>query len=399
MKKIVVVVGSGFSLALTGGSAPLVGRGSLPTLAGLAGELLDHITQCVHDAEDFSPVSSELVQETLTLLQREARTQNFEEIVSKLQIRSSLLENDSTSVIMGKWPSRSLLRCLLFFLYDLFARRLSYEGKRQANRNFFYKINDPVRAEELRRQFYRLVDGYDVTFVSFNYDGLIEAFLDCVLGKQPPVFRYFPEISHGVSIVMPENYLSRDVRDFTRWKVPLILKPHGSIHFFRAREDINSLRSSPELIAVQPRPDLGFNPATMQRDIPDQDLLRFADPVPFIVPPVMNKESYFDSGYAKTIWARTVRELSDAEAIIGVGFSIPRSDLHVATLFEAANTGRQRIAICYRSAVDDVTQENWARAFPGNSVEVLTDTGIPNGSAIEIQNFWDRVGRWLNGVP
>lgn len=388
MKKVAVVVGSGFSVALTGGSAPLFGNQPLPSLAALSAELVQHIEARRKSGEDFSPLVPELIEETLAVLKAPAAS-DFEQLMSRLEIRANLLENSLGPIPSRSkaWPSRSILRCIMFFLYDLFASRLSYDGKRRANRNFHYKVNDSQRAAEFRRHFYKLADEYEVSFISFNYDGLVEALLDCELGKQPLIFRYFPEISHGVPIVMPEHFLGRDTRDFSRWKVPLVLKPHGSIHFFRAREDIRSLRNGADLIAIHPRLDLDFNPATMQRDIPDQDILRYADPVPFIVPPVLNKDSYLDSTYSKVVWGQAIRALSEADAILAFGFSIPWSDMYVGTLFEAADSSRRRIALCFRNSANDRTLENWSRVFTKAKIDVLVHDGIAVSSLKEVGAF------------
>jgi hypothetical protein len=395
-RKMALVVGSGFTYALTAGSDRIVGHDALPTLDGLSQELVKHIDQAILDGASFEPVSPDLVTDTLSYLRTNSASFNFEELISKLATQSALVDTGITSKApKGQWSSHSLFRCLLFLLYDLFAQRLSYQRKREANRNFFYRINAPDRADEFRRAFYRFSDNHDVTFISFNYDGLVEAFLDCELGKQPPTFRYFPEISHGVQIVMPEHYMNEDHRDMSKWRVPLVLKPHGSIHFFAPREDINSLRSAANLIAVHPRPDLLFDPARMQRDIPDQDLLRYADPVPYIVPPVFNKEKYFGDVYAQVVLKKTVAALREAEYILGLGLSIPKSDLHVNALFEAANDTPKQIGICYRSGGSDRTVDNWQRCFPNSTVTVLASNGMPTDSPATIQQFWDSAFRWL----
>src|SRR5260370_23794072 len=87
---------------------------------------------------------------------------------------------------------------------------------------------------------------------------------------------------------MPEFYETPDTRHLNRFSVPIILKPHGSIHFFRAKDGGDSDR----IVAVHPRLDLGFNPWTMQRDIGGQRILGFAYRGPVIFSPVLNKETF-----------------------------------------------------------------------------------------------------------
>src|SRR5260370_31274206 len=92
---------------------------------------------------------------------------------------------------------------------------------------------------------------------------------------------------------MPEFYETPDTRHLNRFSVPIILKPHGSIHFFRAKDGGDSDR----IVAGHPRLDLGFNPWTMQRDIGGSRFLVFVGRVPGIVPAVFNKGTLFPWEY------------------------------------------------------------------------------------------------------
>jgi hypothetical protein len=187
-------------------------------------------------------------------------------------------EQNFGEFISSKVSTPEVFECTVYFLYDLFARRLSLERQNRANRNFWYTVNRPSEAEIFRSGLFRLVDTYDVFFVSFNYDGLLEALLDTPLGKQPPEFRYLPEVSHAFNIVMPEFFETSDTRRLDGFPVPTILKPHGSIHFFRPKNGADG-----DIVAVHPRLDLGFDPWRKQRDIGGQRFWELADRVPVIV--------------------------------------------------------------------------------------------------------------------
>jgi hypothetical protein len=209
-KKIAAIVGSGFSAALSTGSAAgapgLIGNAPLPTLPNLTGVLRQHAEQEINrrGSRDF-PFEPEILRETLSALQsatwKAGAEQHFEEFIS------------------GKVFTPELFDCTVYFLFDLFARRLSLERQNRANRNFFYTVNRVPEAEAFRKGLFRLVDTYDVFFVSFNYDGILEALLDTPLAKQPPKFRYLPEVSHALDVVMPEFYETRDTRDLSRFPV------------------------------------------------------------------------------------------------------------------------------------------------------------------------------------
>lgn len=225
--KTVVIVGSGFSAALTAdspeSSAPgVVGNAALPTLSNLTRVLGEHAEQELRRrGSDKFPFQRETLRQSLSNLQSATLTsgaeQNFEEFIS------------------SKVSAPKVFDCTVYFLFDLFARRLSLERQNRANRNFWYKVNRADEAEAFRKALFHLVDSYDVFFVSFNYDGLLEALLDTPFGKQKPEFRYFAEISHAFDVVMPEFYETPDARNLSRFTVPLFSSRMVQFIFFEQR--------------------------------------------------------------------------------------------------------------------------------------------------------------------
>jgi len=247
-KRVAVVVGSGFAAALTNGKTAILGNRSLPTLNGLTDALLAHMEQIRH-CEAPIPFTKDLFDQAIATLRRnaarsESERYSFEEFLSLLAIGSTLSQG-SHSPALSRLPGANpvVLSCLLYCLSNLFTSSLSYDGTTKANRNFWYKVNDTHRAVAIKEGFWQLVDENDIAFISFNYDGLIEAFLDWWLGQddqQDRGFRYLVELSHAIPLTMPEHvYSRRDTRDLSRIrKLPIILKPHGSIHFFQLREEL-----------------------------------------------------------------------------------------------------------------------------------------------------------------
>ena len=104
-----------------------------------------------------------------------------------------------------------IVNFLIFSIPKFSASKLSIDGKLKKNRNFFYFVKEEKEeiVRFIQKIIWKLCDSYNITFISFNYDGLIEAFLDCDLTanqrRETPIFRYFPEISHGVPLAMPEH--------------------------------------------------------------------------------------------------------------------------------------------------------------------------------------------------
>jgi len=210
-------------------------------------------------------------------------------------------------------------------------------------------------------------------------------------------YSYLVELSHAIPLAMPEHvYSRRETRDFSRTpRLPIVLKPHGSIHFFQLREELRGLMGGPTMAAVQPRLDLGFNPTTMERDIPDIQFWEFADPVPFIIPPIVNKESYFGGSYFQALLRLVVEALQKADHILVSGFSLPPSDLHVSAAFGTVDWHEKKLGLAFRANSGDRTESHWKRVAGDAQTTVLSDKGIPMESAEAINEFWGAVKRFL----
>jgi len=410
-RKVVLVLGSGFSTSLTSGDRSLIGNRAMPTLGGLAEAMLAHLDGLGVGIGQL-PFPTYIIEEVRGLLERNQKLSekerfDFEQLLSLVAIKSAFAPA-SDSLRSNADRMKHVLQCLIYLIPSLFAEHLAMDGKLVKNRNLFYAVKDASRVRAIQGEIRHLVDTHDVTIISFNYDGLIEAFLDCDLGEAgegtPPAFRYFPEVSHGFKMMMPEHVFGRpDMRDLSKYRnIPRVLKPHGSMHFYCIREEIRNLTGAPQLVALHPRFDLSFDAATMARDIPDIDFWRYADPIPFIVPPVLNKEAFLSLDYLRVILGQAQQALAGADAIVGLGFSIPRSDLHVNALFEYAAEERRsppRVGLLYRQGPSDETLANWTRVFGKAAVHEIEREGIPTQTAESIAATWNSVIRFIAESP
>lgn len=405
-KRVTVIVGSGFSAALTSGERPVMGSQPLPTLNNLTESVLSHVKflQSRPGSLQFSAIT---VQQVIAVLEKNigrpaSERYSFEELLSLLAIELSLSQGSSSPVLSDLPGSNpQLLRCVLFCLSHLFATRLSYDGSHRANRNFWYKVNDPERAREFKEGLWRLVDEHDVTFISFNYDGLIEAFLDFWIGdanQQERGYRYVVELSHALPITSPEHVFARpDMRNFVQMsKPPLVLKPHGSIHFFQLRPELKGLTGGLTLAGLHPRLDIGFNPATGQRDIGDIRFWEFADPAPVIIPPLLSKQSYLDGDYFQAMLRLIVEAVQQAERVLVIGFSLPPSDLHVCAAFEAINWSDKKLGLVFREGPADETEMHWKRVAGGQAISMTINTGVPLDTTTTVKSFWKSVNDFVS---
>ena len=404
-KKVTIVIGAGFSAALTSGTKPIVGYAPMPTLRNLGDELLEFASNLTPQQRREIPFSDAVLQETIeALAENSGRSPNarydFEQFISLISIRRSLLATRLAESLPRIPPgsTEAVSRCLLCLLALLVAARLAITHSLQANRMFWYAVRDPPRARSLREAIQQLCLRHEVTFISFNYDGLIEAFIDYVApDPRKPIFLYIPEVSHGVPIVAPEHvYFRRETRDLGSFdRFTRVLKPHGSIHFFRARPSVEGLLGSAQICAIHPRLDLDFDPATMQRDIPFAGWWQFADRVPLIVPPVLNKESLIATDYFSEVLRLCISALADADAVVSIGFSLPPSDLHVCAAFEIASWRDKRLGLCYLDPPGGTTAENWERVAHGARTTVMSNSGLPLSNQAEL----GRSGRQSQVLP
>jgi hypothetical protein len=400
MTKTAFIVGAGFSAALTSGKNALIGAASLPTLANLGHELLNHISnQLSNNPNAFSSFSAQTQNEGLRALSdyfsRDSKKQyDFEQFISLIAFRTSLFKTnlrDDFPDLPGTDPST--LRFILHGLYDYFATTLSYNGKATAQRNFIYKVNNTSCATALQKHFQRIRISGKATFISFNYDGLLEAFLNSPFGKPLDAHPYWLEMSHGIPIVKPEHLVKTD--QFTvNGKIispTRVIKPHGSMHFFPVREEMRSILGGPSMVALSPILDIGFDQNTMQRDINELHAWQYISSTPMIVPPVMNKDSYLTSDYFREMLRLTYKAVSEADQVVVLGFSLPPSDLHISAVFESINWDKKRVVVCYRGGRDDKTFENWNRVLGNATFNVLTDSGFDFSTPEVIDKFWSAI--------
>jgi hypothetical protein len=187
------------------------------------------------------------------------------------------------------------------------------------------------------------------------------------------------------------------MRDFVQMsKPPLVLKPHGSIHFFQLRSELKSLTGGPTLAGLHPRLDIGFDPTTGQRDIPDIRFWEFADPAPVIIPPLLSKQSYLDGDYFQAMLRLIIEAVQRAERVLVMGFSLPPSDLHVCAAFEAINWNDKKLGLVFRGGSSDETEMHWKRVAGEQTISMKIHSGIPLESVSTVKGFWKEVSDFLN---
>lgn len=174
-------------------------------------------------------------------------------------------------------------------------------------------IDDVVeKAVKLKKQ------GWNVTFVTFNYDLVIEA----ILATQEYHSRY----------CLPNDI--EDIPDTFQDSLK-VLKLHGSMNWNLVPGPRKAINSRPIYPAHSNwmRDDKYFQVSTSNKVTTN-----FSETtVPFIVPPVWNK-SYYHSNIS-AIWKEAAVALSKASHIYSLGYSLPETDGFFKQLFALGTVG------------------------------------------------------------
>lgn len=158
----------------------------------------------------------------------------------------------------------------------------------------------------------------DLGFVTLNYDMILErvffdAFRDSFqkYGLSLDAFYKYPimeiELRTGNPYIKNNNY-----------EVPPLLKLHGSANWFW-----EGVSPSDQIYYVQ------WNEST--------DMGKLLNGLtPYIIPPVLDKNAFYNHNAIKSIWQQAETLLSEAKEIYIVGFSFPPTDVSVRFLFQSA---------------------------------------------------------------
>jgi hypothetical protein len=158
----------------------------------------------------------------------------------------------------------------------------------------------------------------DSTVVTTNYDELIErAFKDLSGG----------EVGHGSLYSVPiTNALTRVATVFGGEVIgPFkLLKLHGSLNWYYSGRD--SYYGEPIFDAAV---RTGWN---TNLDLIDDAEMAVSDKTPLVIPPTFGKSSFFQNETILTIWRNAWQAVTNADRLICIGYSLPRSDLNMVHL-------------------------------------------------------------------
>jgi hypothetical protein len=197
----------------------------------------------------------------------------------------------------------------------------------------------------------------NVDFISLNYDLLLEIILDYSFKNKGGKFDENDQI---VSTRMYQFAMSwilsrsapRHGPDVRRTN-PRIVKLHGSINWFWTGT------SASETIYCK----------ILHKGEEEENI--DAGLTPYIIPPVMDKNVFYNHTIIKSLWKKAKELLYNADEIYIIGFSFPQTDISVRFLFQSSLEGKQP-NIYVVNKVDEVLKaslyQNYAQIFVGHNI-------------------------------
>lgn len=167
-------------------------------------------------------------------------------------------------------------------------------------------------------EFIKYVNNNKYPVITLNYDTLFEE----LTLKHHIVEQKDVNLNHGdlyqIPIVNLHNRLGSNFWDNRNHQTNFcshLLKLHGSVNWLFSKMS---------------------NTLYYEYNLPENETYLEMDLIPYIIPPVLDKNSLYNHQLIKSLWQKAHEYLENAEEIYIIGFSLPQTDISVKFLFQAA---------------------------------------------------------------
>ena len=261
--KEVFILGSGFSKAL---------NNCMPTLSDLGKEINEYVN--VDGGEDENANSLNTLYKKYIMRKG---IDNFEEILTLLYQEFPWKEIEE----------KHIFKVLYFYISKILHKIINDNQIRGGN----YSNNENLIS------FIKYITEHKSTVITFNYDTILETVTNQIFkGKFLTINDIYPI---NLEELIPINAQIHPKLDGFK-----LYKLHGSINwFYRA------------------------NRLILKQDIGEDVDKALRGMIPFIVPPVFDKNSFMGIDIIGSLWKEAKNEISCAEKIYILGYSLPESDL------------------------------------------------------------------------
>jgi hypothetical protein len=181
------------------------------------------------------------------------------------------------------------------------------------------------------------VDG-SINCISFNYDDVLDEALYLV-SRAPhlsPGKKWHPDAGYGFLCPSSQAYAHRR-GPAADWSSLQLLKLHGSLNWRIA------LGAQPPYgLDVLVHHETWVDPPVDLEPLAKEQVEDHLEGEPFIVPPLLVKSSLVEQPILRRLWFIAHRELSQAERVIFIGYSLPLTDIAAGVLFRESLVRRPR---------------------------------------------------------
>lgn len=205
-------------------------------------------------------------------------------------------------------------------------------------------------------EFAKFIGKPENTIITLNYDLMAEKLIYSVLDTAytnvnknfigfykcpilPICLRYSREASFGFRSGNADEYGEQ---------LPRILKLHGSINWLWA-----GMNPTDQIYCR-----VGFENIDYHRDL-----------IPYMIPPVLDKNSFYNNNILKGIWQQAYEKIAEADEIFIIGFSFPPTDLSLRYLFNSALSNNQNVNIYVINYDSNNTQSTYKKIFDDKQLE------------------------------
>lgn len=207
--------------------------------------------------------------------------------------------------------------------------------------------------------------------LTLNYDTLVERCVCAVLGLKVEVSMVGYTLKESVSAKLYPISLtpswqrapSRRTSASDPKSLPTLFKLHGSINWFYS----GSLMGRDETIY--------FVPATSWNDEDPIETRRNTEPgsdkVPFIVPPLLEKNPFFQLPAIRSLWGQAGHELQRATRVFCLGYSLPETDITMRFFLQKnAPKARVKFHLITKPSPNDVDLKGRFQRLLGGQYEI-----------------------------
>lgn len=265
---------------------------------------------------DNYPLMRELTTEALARVEKGSAQHHLTELAPQItQNIEGLLTYLSTDLPWKtdttKYANKSLYCAIVQALSDIFMEYARHEKAKDDRNSLWWQFADKIRRH-----------AWDYNFITLNYDILLEVMLQAVYPTTSWV-NYHDFYSYPMTWIgnrMPKNAFGF-AYEGKKGTAPKILKLHGSANWFWAGVSPSDVLYYRNWISAE------NNNITMGLK-------------PYIIPPVLDKSSFYSHIAIHSLWKQAEELLQQADEIYIIGFSFPQTDLAVKYLFQSALRNR-----------------------------------------------------------